>query len=107
MKRSRLRRTGWKRKPTPTPAGLVEGREVAMRRDGYCCQASTRGMPGKCWPSALTVQAHHINRDRTDNRPDNIVTLCPWHHTEGGRQSVHGNPALAFELGLLERKNAA
>jgi len=26
------------------------------------------------------VAAHHVNEDHTDNRPENIVPLCPTHH---------------------------
>ena len=26
------------------------------------------------------VEVHHLNEDKTDNRPENLIPLCPTHH---------------------------
>lgn len=74
----------------------VSPRTAAHERDGYRCQGPARGLPGECWPHNAVVVAHHINRDRNDNRVENLVSLCPRCHAY-----VHDHVEEAYELGLL------
>lgn len=99
MRRTPLRRVS--RKQTRLNREIAAWSKAVRERDGRCV-GPERGLPGVCWGE---LHAHHVNRDRRDNRLENGVTLCTWHHVWGGRDSVHGNPALAFKLGLLKRKN--
>jgi hypothetical protein len=36
-------------------------------------------------PQMQNLEAHHINGDPSDNRMDNLIMLCPTHHTMGDR----------------------
>lgn len=57
-----------------------------LDRDGFACVACRRGEvfralrwgPRAIFKSSLAV--HHVNEDRTDNRPENLVTLCSTCH---------------------------
>lgn len=34
----------------------------------------------ECCPSTTRLHAHHVNEDWTDNRPENVQTLCAFCH---------------------------
>lgn len=94
MKRTSLRRVS--RKQARLNREIADWSKAVRDRDGGCV-GPPRGLPGCCWGPQ---HAHHINRDRRDNRLENGVVLCAAHH-----QWVHDHPAISFELGLLKRKN--
>jgi len=51
-------------------------------RDDYTCQL--------CWQveAEVTFHIHHIDYDKTNNAPDNLITLCPsCHSSTGGRRA--------------------
>lgn len=62
-----------------------------LKRDRFVCQAC--GLPS--WPAGGApsggFEVHHINGEHADNRPGNLVTLCPL---------CHG----IFHMGLTVRK---
>lgn len=47
-----------------------EYKDSIKERDGYCCQNP------KCWKKTLKTIVHHINYDKKDCRPVNLITLC-------------------------------
>ena len=59
------------------------------------CQVRGEGCTGRA------LHVHHRNRIRTDNRPENLVDVCPWCHTV----LIHGNPAWAFEHGWMTSRH--
>lgn len=68
-----------------------QGRHIA-RRDypAQPCEVCGRAPSGRG-----TVDRHHRNSDRLDNRPENIAFLCRKHHHEAHRASdgmVGGGP---------------
>ena len=93
-RRTRLRPRS--RKQTRLGREIAAWSDAVRLRDGVC-QGPARGLPYPCWGD---LHAHHINRNRSDNRLENGVALCAAHH-----QWVHDHPAVSFELGLLKRKN--
>jgi hypothetical protein len=46
------------------------------------------------------TEIHHRNRNRRDNRVDNLLHVCRECHTNG-RAAIHREPALAYRLRLL------
>jgi predicted restriction endonuclease len=57
---------------------LSEPKRLALRRDGACCRI--------CGFATL-VEVHHIipRRQRGPDTLDNLITLCPNHHTMADR----------------------
>lgn len=73
-----------------------------LERDGWRC-----AVPG-C-TSLRNLQVHHIRfrSHRGGDEPENLVTLCAWHHqrgVHGGRIRITGRAPdrLRFELGLRD-----
>lgn len=64
------------RRPVTTPlAGRAEARRAltAITACQLCGRAgafSRRGL----------LHVHHLNGDPLDNRPENLIKVCPWHH---------------------------
>ena len=57
----------------------------------------------ECCGTVDRLQAHHVNEDWTDNRPENVQTLCIfchhfWHalHIRNGAKPMQRMPRLAF-----------
>jgi hypothetical protein len=64
------------------PPGWTRTHKAQIRaRDGDCCQICGRGPDGN---RALDV--HHINYDKADLQPGNLITLCRFCHGK-----MHGN----------------
>lgn len=69
--------------PSLYPAEFRVVRQSVRDRDGSRCRKC--GMTEEDNGYALSV--HHVNYQKTDNRMDNLVTLCRWCHG-----SMHGKP---------------
>lgn len=60
----------------PLPSGWKRIRRAILKRDEHTCQAEDCAEPD---PNELHV--HHIDKDRTNNDPSNLLTLCRECHT--------------------------
>jgi hypothetical protein len=67
-----------------------------------------RGSACECCGTTSDLQAHHVNEDWTDNRPQNIQTLCIfchhfWHamHIRLGVKPTRPMPKLVFPSGTI------
>ena len=86
---------------------MPEGRwREAMQRAGFRCEASSYGLGGPC--DGPLIVHHRIirgmgsTRDESIHDLDNLAVLCDFAH----HRHVHANPAEAYELGLLVRRNS-
>ena len=85
-----------KRRRTSTIPGPVRV-AVRTRSNGWCEVAHLIG----CGPARHPSQhLHHIKlrSQGGDHTPDNILAVCQTAH-----DLIHRNPAVSYELGLLER----
>jgi hypothetical protein len=75
----------------------ADGREAALQRAGWRCEAERHGFPG-CRQRPEVV--HHINRRRglDPHNPDWLVAMCDPCH-----KYAHDHVAEAEQLGLLVR----
>ena len=64
-------------------------RLAVLRRDGWTCQRCGRHAP---------LEVHHVNQVPTDNRPENLTTLCRRCHIEAHRRPVAPDVAAWREL---------
>ncbi|MDM3845972.1 MAG: HNH endonuclease signature motif containing protein [Aphanizomenon gracile PMC638.10] len=58
-------------------------------------------------PRAYDLQVHHWNRDPSDNRPENLVALCPKCHLSyhrGGKGNVSLGQLSLFDLSGFENR---
>ena len=56
-------------------------RSWVMERDGYRCQV--------CDATEKTLQVHHVDHDRANNKPTNLLTVCaPCHLAYHGRREL-------------------
>lgn len=57
-------------------------RRLIFERDKYTCQfcGLVSDLEGKNQYKGRFLEGHHINDDHNDNRPENLVTACPWCH---------------------------
>jgi 5-methylcytosine-specific restriction endonuclease McrA len=67
---------GGKPPRVPIPADV---KKKVFQRAGYKCQ-----LCGK----SVHPEIHHINRDRSNNNPGNLIVLCPTHHAEADGGSI-------------------
>ncbi len=84
-----------KSKPQPLPNDWPTIKEPVLVRDNYHCQACN---------STTTLQVHHIDHDRSNNTPPNLITLCipchlKLHHIQKG---AHGKPPKGPNNGFKE-----
>jgi hypothetical protein len=65
------------------PKHWKELAKTIKEKSGWCCQKCGRvclrpgEKPNTTKPRAYDLQVHHWNRDPSDNRPENLVALCP------------------------------
>lgn len=75
------------------PVNRTQRGEI-RKRDRYVCQRCGVGQNGK------THHVHHINGDKADNRPENLVTLCASCHSKAtyAQNPLRLRPAYRPEL---------
>lgn len=59
------------------------------RRDGFKCQRCHRSK-AELERFGLSLHVHHVNGESSDNRPENLLTLCEQCHPKGGDQRWSG-----------------
>jgi 5-methylcytosine-specific restriction protein A len=88
--------SSWRTSPLPGNWRMI--RNVVLRRDGYrCVWVDHDGTTGRRCPETGTgpggrLEIDHVG-DPTDHRPDNLRTLCAWHHRQ--RTARQANAAKA------------
>lgn len=75
-------------------------REQCLQRDGHQCTATTRD--GHRCPETTRLEAAHIRpwQPGETTHPDNIRTLCHWHHnreTQAQAQEARKRAGIATE----------
>lgn len=80
--------------PTPPSA-----REAVLRRSGGRCEAGT------IWCMGQATQIHHIDRDRKNNAPENLLHVCGNGNYTGCHGRIHQHPNEAYAAGWLTRRN--
>lgn len=63
-------------------------RKDTLERDGYRCTATLRD--GQRCPQVVNLEAHHITPWHPEETPtpDNLTTLCRWHHQQITQQQA-------------------
>jgi hypothetical protein len=80
--------------PIPSSA-----REAVYRRSGGRCEAQT------IWCMGKPTQIHHIDRDRKNNDPENLLHVCGMGNVNGCHGRIHSHPNEAYAAGWLTRRN--
>jgi predicted HNH restriction endonuclease len=74
---------------------------------GWRCQKCDRSLPpNQAKESRTHLQVHHWNRNPADNRPENLVALCPGCHLSyhrGGKGNVSVGQLSLFDLLEVEK----
>lgn len=70
------------------PPNWWEIRAGILDRDGHQCTAIRTDTDTRCRAEATDVD--HVD-DRHDHRPENLASLCSWHHDR--KSSAEGNAA--------------
>jgi predicted HNH restriction endonuclease len=75
---------------------------------GWRCQKCDRSLPpNQAKESRTHLQVHHWNRNPADNRPENLVALCPGCHLSyhrGGKGNVSVGQLSLFDLSGFENR---
>ncbi|MEA5578667.1 HNH endonuclease signature motif containing protein [Anabaena sp. UHCC 0451] len=78
---------------------------------GWRCQKCDRvclrpgEKPNTTKPRAYNLQVHHWNRNPADNRPENLVALCPKCHLSyhrGGKGNISVGQLSLFDVSRFE-----
>ena len=86
-------------KPTKSPGGLktrVQGgyRQYWDPKTGRWRRTHRRVIEKRLGPAAKALEVHHLDLDRLNNRPRNLVGLTPAMHAR-----IHEEPAACFRCG--------
>ena len=76
-----------RRSSDPTPAQ----REAALKRTAGMC-----ALHPECGLHAVEVHHRKLRKHGGDNRIENLLPLCAWHH-----DSIHANPERSYAEGWL------
>lgn len=74
-------------------------REAVYARSRGVCEAGSPACEGEA------REIHHIDRNRHNNVPSNLLHVCGLGNTSGCHGWIHGNPAAAKERGWLSSRN--
>ena len=69
-------------------------KELIRRRDNYKCQLC--GAPQEEFYKKLDI--HHINYNKKDNNPNNLITLCPFCHKKTNGNRAYWEVKLKWQL---------
>ena len=95
------------------PKHWKELAKAIKEKANWCCQKCGRvclrpgEKPHTTKPRAYDLQVHHWNRDPSDNRPENLVALCPKCHLSyhrGGKGNISVGQLSLFDLSGFENR---
>lgn len=98
MKRTPLKRTPFRRKPTTDPITPLD-RAIVLARSGGRCEWANLDME-RCTNPAVHLH-HKLLRRHGDHSPENLMHVCAAHH-----DWIHRNVAESYQLGYLRRQPA-
>ena len=78
----RRKRCGFYCRPVTDRDKVGRGRAKSLYPEVRPCEVC-----GRTWSGRGSVDRHHRNSDRLDNRPENIAFLCRLHHSAAHRMS--------------------
>lgn len=79
--------SNWQNGISFEPYGLEfngELKEQIRQRDGYICQKCGITQEECISKYDMVLSVHHIDYDKTNNKPDNLICLCPVCHGKTG-----------------------
>ena len=74
---------------------------LILERDHWSCMA------GDCPEYGEGLHVHHINRNKNDNVPNNLISLCGSCHGEVHQALAHGDPGMNDQLQVTARRRTA
>ena len=72
-------------------------KKIVVLKRGHVCE-----MPNCGW--TITIQIHHIDGSPENNTEENVILLCPSHHSLAHIEDVKHKLTIQFFKGLLYLK---
>ena len=74
---------------------------LILERDHWSCMA------GDCPEYGEGLHVHHINHNKNDNVPNNLISLCGSCHGKVHQAQAHGDPVMNDQLKVTARRRTA